>query len=127
MDHEQASQYERRAAGWGSLRAPRASPAARGHGGRFGPCGDQRRHPYCEGDPVDGLPDRSFLQRTGHDVVLCHGPDDGQLCRLLAGTGCELVERAHGIVFALDLASLQRIHDGTTPVVRTHSMMQLFH
>ena len=24
--------------------------------------------------------DRSFLQRTGHDVVLCHGPDDGQLC-----------------------------------------------
>ena len=67
--------------------------------------------------------DRSFLQRTGHDVVLCHGPDDGQLCPLLAGTGCELVERAHGIVFALDLdqdqhrAILQRYHEVTRPEV----------
>jgi hypothetical protein len=51
----------------------------------------------------DGDFDRSFLERCGHEVVVCHGPDRGTLCPLLAGTGCELVDRAHGIVFALDL------------------------
>jgi hypothetical protein len=67
--------------------------------------------------------DRSFLERTGHEVVVCHGPDHGELCPLLAGTGCELVERAHGIVFALDLdqeqhrAILQRYHEVTRPEV----------
>jgi hypothetical protein len=47
--------------------------------------------------------DRSFLERAGHEVVVCHGPEHGETCPLLAGTGCELVDRAHGIVFALDL------------------------
>ena len=51
----------------------------------------------------DGEFDRSFLERSGHDVVVCHGPDHGELCPLLAGTGCDKVDRAHGIVFALDL------------------------
>ena len=47
--------------------------------------------------------DRAFLERLGHEVVVCHGPEHGTLCPLLAGTGCEFVDNAHGIVFALDL------------------------
>jgi hypothetical protein len=54
---------------------------------------------------------------------MCHGPEDGQMCPLLAGTGCNKVDRAHGIVFALDLdvaqhrAILQRYRDVTRPEV----------
>ncbi len=51
----------------------------------------------------DGEFDRAFLERLGHEVVVCHGPEHGALCPLLAGTGCEFVDNAHGIVFALDL------------------------
>jgi hypothetical protein len=71
----------------------------------------------------DGEFDRSFLERNGHDVVVCHGPGDGELCPLLAGTGCDKVDRAHGIVFALDLdleqhrAILRRYRDVTRPEV----------
>jgi hypothetical protein len=74
--------------------------------------------------------DRSFLQRTGHEVMVCHGPDDGDVCPLLAGTGCDLVERAHGIVFALDLdrdqhrAILQRYHDVTRPEVPIRAVVR---
>ena len=52
---------------------------------------------------VDGEFDRSFLERTGHEVVVCHGPDAGAVCPLLSGAGCDKVDGAHGIVFALDL------------------------
>jgi hypothetical protein len=31
--------------------------------------------------------DQSFLERTC-DFVVCHGPDHGGLCPILAGTGC---------------------------------------
>jgi hypothetical protein len=74
--------------------------------------------------------DRSFLERTGHDVVICHGPEEGGLCPLLAGTGCEMVDRAHGIVFALDLdddqhrAILQRYHDVTRPEVPIRAVVR---
>jgi hypothetical protein len=74
--------------------------------------------------------DRSFLQRTGHEVIVCHGPDDGAVCPLLAGTGCDLVDRAHGIVFALDLdadqhrAILQRYHDVTGPEVPIRAVVR---
>ncbi|HEX2849027.1 MAG TPA: hypothetical protein VHN98_00670 [Acidimicrobiales bacterium] len=54
-------------------------------------------------DTAEGEFDASFLERNGHPVALCHGPDEGALCPLLAGTGCEKVDGAHGIVFALDL------------------------
>lgn len=47
--------------------------------------------------------DSSFLERTGHPVVVCHGPSVKQLCPLLGGHGCEKFEQAHGIVFKLDL------------------------
>jgi hypothetical protein len=47
--------------------------------------------------------DRAALERMGHPVHVCHGPPAGTLCPLLGGTGCPLFERAHGIVFKLDL------------------------
>jgi hypothetical protein len=69
----------------------------------------------------EGEFDRSFLESTGHHVVMCHGPGHDELCPLLAGTGCEMVDEAHGIVFALDLdrdqhrAILQRYREVTRP------------
>jgi hypothetical protein len=74
--------------------------------------------------------DRSFLERTGHDVVVCHGPEHGGACPLLSGTGCEMVDRAHGIVFALDLdheqhrAILQRYHEITRPEVPIRAVVR---
>ena len=47
--------------------------------------------------------DRSILERLGHEVIVCNGPDVKTLCPLLGGTGCEKFDRAHGIVFELDL------------------------
>jgi hypothetical protein len=85
---------------------------------------------------IDALPgsgtefDRSFLERTGHEVVVCHGPGHEGLCRLLAGTGCDMVERAHGIVFSLDLdneqhrAILRRYHEVTRPEVPIRAVVQ---
>ena len=46
--------------------------------------------------------DVSFLERTGHPVQVCRGPQAGP-CPLLAGHGCPKFESAHGIVFELDL------------------------
>jgi hypothetical protein len=47
--------------------------------------------------------DRSFLEKTGHPVVMCHGPAHASLCPILSGVGCQDVMDAHGIVFVLDL------------------------
>jgi hypothetical protein len=47
--------------------------------------------------------DASFLERNGHAVLVCHGPDVKKLCPLLGGTGCPKFGAAHGIVFELDL------------------------
>src|SRR6266542_520753 len=60
--------------------------------------------------------DRSFLERTGHDVVICHGPEQGELCPLLAGTGCEMVDPAGGLCTTNDVilsAMLPRVHSST--------------
>jgi hypothetical protein len=46
--------------------------------------------------------DVSFLERTGHPVLVCHGPGTN-LCPLLGGEGCSKFDAAHGIVFQLDL------------------------
>lgn len=46
--------------------------------------------------------DASFLERTEHPVLVCHGPGD-DTCPLLTGEGCAMFEAAHGIVFKLDL------------------------
>jgi hypothetical protein len=73
--------------------------------------------------------DRSFLERSGHEVVVCHGPD-GEVCPLLAGSGCEMVMRSHGIVFALDLdraqhrAILQRYREVTRPEVPIRAVVR---
>ena len=47
--------------------------------------------------------DRSILERLGHPVVTCGGPEAATICPLLGGDGCEKFEKAHGIVFELDL------------------------
>jgi len=46
--------------------------------------------------------DASFLERTGHPVEVCRGPQD-RPCPLLGGQGCPKFESAHGVVFELDL------------------------
>ena len=46
--------------------------------------------------------DVSFLERTGHPVAVCRGPQE-RPCPLLGGQGCPKFESAHGIVFELDL------------------------
>ena len=54
-------------------------------------------------DPVD----RQFLEQLGHRVMVCPGPEQGTLCPILTGEGCELAQGAHGIVFELDLDQAQ--------------------
>lgn len=51
----------------------------------------------------EGEFDKSFLERVGHPVTVCNGPDVGAVCPLLGGEGCPKYEEAHGIVFELDL------------------------
>ena len=46
--------------------------------------------------------DVSFLERTGHPVLVCYGAG-AKLCPLLGGEGCSEFDVAHGIVFQLDL------------------------
>ncbi|MCZ7526615.1 MAG: hypothetical protein M5U14_09715 [Acidimicrobiia bacterium] len=53
--------------------------------------------------PVEGAEALRALLGDAHDVVVCHGPGIGFLCPVLGETGCRRFERAHGIVFALDL------------------------
>ena len=43
-----------------------------------------------------------FLENLGHPVLVCHGPDLGTACPILKG-GCAMVDRAHGVVFQVDL------------------------
>ena len=50
----------------------------------------------------NGQDDRAFLEKLGHPVLVCHGPDMGHLCPLLKGS-CDMIDAAHGVVFQLDL------------------------
>lgn len=52
--------------------------------------------------PADGEFDRDFLEKLGHPVLVCHGPEEGHLCPILKG-GCSMVDDAHGIIFQVDL------------------------
>jgi len=47
--------------------------------------------------------DRDMLERFGHPVRVCHGPEHATLCPLLADKGCEEFAQAHGVIFELDL------------------------
>lgn len=51
--------------------------------------------------------DREFLERLGHRVMVCNGPQPGTICPILSGQGCPLAENAHGVVFELDLDRAQ--------------------
>ena len=121
-----------------------------GRNGTFGPSGEgclmhARGETVKRGEVVnelhgmiliDVLPggggefERSFLERTGHPVVVCHGPGHAGSCPLLAGAGCELVDSAHGIVFALDLDQeehrviLRRYHEVTQPEVPIRAVVR---
>jgi hypothetical protein len=46
--------------------------------------------------------ERHLLESMGHQVTVCHGPGDA-VCPLLEEGACEEVDRAHGVVFKLDL------------------------
>jgi hypothetical protein len=67
--------------------------------------------------------DAELLERFGHVVKVCHGPDHGALCPLLAGAGCDIFESAHGVLFELDLdrpqhrAILRRYRDLARPEI----------
>ena len=52
--------------------------------------------------PAEGDFDRSFLEKLGHPVLICHGPEEGHTCPILLD-GCDMVDRAHGIIFQIDL------------------------
>ena len=52
--------------------------------------------------PHDGTFDSDFLERLGHPVLVCHGPDWGTACPILKGS-CAMVDQVHGVVFQLDL------------------------
>lgn len=47
--------------------------------------------------------DQDILERMGHPVIVCHGPEVATLCPLLGGEGCSKFDQAHGIAFLLDL------------------------
>ena len=51
--------------------------------------------------------DTSMLERFGHPVSVCEGPEFKHICPLLGGAGCPTFEQAHGIVFKLDLERAQ--------------------
>lgn len=53
-------------------------------------------------DTGDVAFDRNLLSGFGHPVMVCHGPQESQ-CPLLTGDQCDLVDRAHGVMFELDL------------------------
>ena len=53
--------------------------------------------------PEGGTFDVSFLEALDHPVEICHGPEVGSLCPILAGEECPKADRAHGVVFELDL------------------------
>lgn len=51
---------------------------------------------------TDAAPEKAFLERLGHSVLVCHGPAWGRACPIIKGR-CPMVESAHGVVFQLDL------------------------
>ena len=54
--------------------------------------------------------DKQILERLGHEVHLCGGPEEGTMCPILEEGGeCDLFESAHGIVFELDLDQPQHV------------------
>ncbi|MEA2001452.1 MAG: hypothetical protein U9N84_06145 [Actinomycetota bacterium] len=52
--------------------------------------------------PSSGDFDRDFLQRLGHPVLVCHGPEKDHPCPIIEDR-CAMVDSAHGVVFQLDL------------------------
>jgi hypothetical protein len=48
--------------------------------------------------------ERDFLEKIGHPILACRGPDADQVgCPILRGERCALLEQADGVIFQLDL------------------------
>ena len=47
--------------------------------------------------------ERHLLEGMGHQVTVCHGPGNDAFCPLIEEGACEEVDKAHGVVFKLDL------------------------
>lgn len=45
----------------------------------------------------------AFLEGLDHPTMVCNGPGEGNLCPILEGFRCDMVDSARGIVFELDL------------------------
>jgi len=79
---------------------------------------------------LEGEFDASFLERTDHPVVMCHGPEVKMLCPLLGGEGCSKFEMAHGVVFKFDLdrpqhrAILRRYRDLARPDLPIRALVE---
>lgn len=46
---------------------------------------------------------KGFLEKTGHPVLVCHGPSPATLCPIIATGHCPMAEEAHGLLFLFDL------------------------
>ncbi|MCP4965894.1 MAG: hypothetical protein GY926_11715 [bacterium] len=63
----------------------------------------------AEGFILDATPaDGDFLERLGHPVLVCHGPEMSHLYPILKD-GCEMVNTAHGVLFRLGLERPQLV------------------
>jgi len=52
--------------------------------------------------PNEAVLDKEILERLGHPVLVCHGPEWGHACPIVK-SDCPMVESAHGTIFQLDL------------------------
>jgi hypothetical protein len=46
---------------------------------------------------------KEFLERLGHQTMICQGPSEGHICPILRGDSCEMIESAGGVVYEFDL------------------------
>lgn len=52
--------------------------------------------------------EQDILERMGHAVMVCHGPDHDEICPILRkGGSCDMIDGAHGVVFEFDLDRAQ--------------------
>lgn len=86
---------------------------------------ESRRGLVLDVTALDATPDKDFLERLDHPVLVCHGPDWGHACPILKD-GCDMVDAAHGVIFQLDLdrpqhrtilERYQRVLDDEVPIV----------
>ena len=79
---------------------------------------------------VGGEFTQMILEKLEHPVMVCHGPGREELCPILATGKCDMVDAAHGIVFALDLdlpehrAILKRYREAVGPDIPIRAVVR---